>query len=46
MKDIKDLLFQWIRAVIICTLLAFLIGAVEQYGGSDMARAGGFCCST
>ncbi len=38
----KELLFQWIRAAIICTLLAFLIGAVHQYGGNEIARAGGF----
>lgn len=38
----KDLLFQWARACVICVLLAFVIGAVEQYGGSNMARAGGF----
>lgn len=38
----KDLLFQWARAVSICALLALAIGAVEQYGGSSLARAGGF----
>lgn len=38
----KDLLFQWARAVAVCALLAIVIGTVEQYGGSSVARAGGF----
>ncbi|MBN3853806.1 hypothetical protein G3N59_10480 [Paraburkholderia sp. Ac-20340] len=42
MKNLLSLIALWGRVTVVLALLAFLVATLQQVGGAEIARAGGF----